>query len=66
VNADALGYARERVQHAQSQGRLAHDPDIKKQWQELADAWGAIIAEIERQPQSTVKPHLVSPGSRGR
>jgi hypothetical protein len=66
VDADALGYARERVQHALSHARLAHNPDIRKQWQELADAWLAILTEMERQPKPAAKPQVVTPSTRGR
>jgi hypothetical protein len=45
---EALATIRERAQRALSRSRLATDPELKKEWVAIADAWMAILAALER------------------
>jgi hypothetical protein len=42
---EALAKVRARAQDAMSRARLASDPALQKEWEELADAWSALLAE---------------------
>jgi hypothetical protein len=51
--------ARQRAQEALSHARRATDPEMQRQWRELAEAW-ARIAEEEPQPERAMsKPRIV-------
>ena len=65
MDADETGEARERVQKALSRARLTDDPDLKEQWQRLADAWLVRLAELEgKPPPAPRKPPPVVVGDR--
>jgi hypothetical protein len=61
---DILANARAKAQDAQSRGRLATDPELKASWQQLADGWLALLAELERR-QSGPKTEVVVPSDIG-
>jgi uncharacterized membrane protein YccC len=45
---EALATLRERAQQALSRAHLATDPELRKQWTAIADAWVAILATLEQ------------------
>jgi hypothetical protein len=44
---EELATARAQAQKALSNARLAADPDLKKQWAELAQGWLLMIERLE-------------------
>jgi hypothetical protein len=63
MDTDEIGQARERAQAAASRARLADDPEMKRAWQELADAWLAVLAELQGR-QRGKRPRLVRDDAR--
>jgi hypothetical protein len=51
---EALAEVRARAQDAMSRARLASDPVLKKQWEELADAWSVLLAKSETMAREAV------------
>ena len=60
MNIEAMAEARERAQIALSRARLSNDFGVRMQWIELAEAWLARLAKLERERPRHLKPRLVA------
>jgi hypothetical protein len=63
---EALAEVRARAQHAMSRARLVSDPQLKKQWVEVADAWSVLLARFEATKHEPMKDKSRGPKKSGR
>jgi hypothetical protein len=61
MGTNGLGSARDRAQDALSEARNATDPEIKRHWLEIAEAWMRVSEALVKagQPPTARKPRIV-------